>query len=377
MANLGAFFHSHRAHEPAPEVMAAAHGRVNLIGEHTDYHQGFVLPMPIPQRTTVTVRRRSDYLVRASSTAMQPSMVEYEIGDEARGSGWLDYVQGVTYVLARTGRCALTGFDLTIDSSVPPGAGVSSSAALSVALLRALRIMCRFTIGDLEIAQLAQRVETEFIGAPIGIMDQMSCSLGHPDKALFIDTRSLHYERIKWPPHAGLIVINSGIVHAHAGGEYAVRRRESFSAAALLGVRYLRDATLDSLERVRLPSPLDRRARHVITENARVLEAVQALRDRDPDRLGELFNASHLSMKHDYETSTPEIDTLVEIAQADPGVYGARLTGGGFGGSVVMIAHAGRAAAAADRIATAYTKTAGIPGTVLVPDQSMPRFPRV
>jgi galactokinase len=368
MANLGAFFHLHRERDPAPQVMAAAHGRVNLIGEHTDYHHGFVLPMPIPQRTIVTVRRRSDYLVRASSNAVEPGVAEYQLGEEARGCGWLDYVQGVTHVLARTGR-TLTGFDLTIESGIPPGAGVSSSAALTVALLRALRSMARFTLGDLEIAQLAQKVETDFIGAPIGIMDQMSCSLGHPNEALFIDTQSLHYERIPWPPHLSLIVINSGIVHAHAGGEYAVRRRESFAAAALLGVRHLRDATLESLSRATLPPPLDRRARHIITENQRVLDAVQALGDRDAQRLGELFNASHESMKRDYETSTPEIDALAEIAQSDQDVYGARLTGGGFGGSVVVVAHAGRASAAAERIVTAYTKQVGIPGTILVPDE--------
>ncbi|HEX6162161.1 MAG TPA: galactokinase, partial [Vicinamibacterales bacterium] len=316
MANLGAFFHRARDREPGPQIMAAAHGRVNLIGEHTDYHQGFVLPMPIPQRTIVTVRRRTDYLVRASSNAVVPGVSEYELGDEARGAGWIDYVQGVTYMLARTGR-SVSGFDVTIESGVPPGAGVSSSAALTVALLRALRIMCRLEIGDLEIAQLAQKVETDFIGAPIGIMDQMSCSLGHPDEALFIDTRSLHYERITWPSRISVIVISSGVVHAHAGGEYGVRRRESFAAASLLGVRWLRDATTGMLAGTRLPDPLDRRARHVITENQRVLDAVEALRDRDAERLGELFNASHRSMRDDYETSTPEIDAMVEIAQAD------------------------------------------------------------
>ena len=375
MRNLDAFFHPHREHEPAPDVMAAAHGRVNLIGEHTDYHQGFVLPMPIKQRTTVTVRRRSDYLVRASSRAMQ-GMAEYEIGDETRGAGWLDYVQGVTYVLARHGRCAPTGFDLSIESDVPPGAGVSSSAALSVALLRALRSMCRFTLTDLDIAQMAQQVETEFIGAPVGIMDQMSCSLGHPGEALFIDTRSLQYERLPLPAMISPIVINSGITHAHAGGEYVVRRRESFAAAALLGVRFLRDAPASMLERTTLPETLHRRARHVITENQRVLEAVEALRENDAARLGALFNASHLSMQHDYETSTPEIDALVEIAQGDEDIYGARLTGGGFGGSVVMVAHAGRARAAAERIVTAYTKTVGIPGSILVPEECMPALKR-
>ena len=285
-------------------------------------------------------------------------------------------MQGVTYMLARTGR-AVSGFDVTIESGVPPGAGVSSSAALTVALLRALRIAFRFEIGDLEVAQLAQKVETDFIGAPIGIMDQMSCSLGHPDEALFIDTRSLHYERLPWPSMISVIVISSGIVHAHAGGEYSLRRRESFAAASMLGVRWLRDATVELLSRTPLPHPLDRRARHVVTENQRVLDAVDALRDRDAQRLGELFNASHQSMRDDYQTRTPEIDTLVEIAQADNNIYGARLTGGGFGGSVVMLAHATQARATAERIASAYTRQVGIPGTILVPEECVTAFRRI
>jgi galactokinase len=355
--------------DASPAITAAAFGRVNLIGEHTDYHQGYVLPMPVPRRTVITVKRRGGYVVRASSANVVPAVAEYELGDESRVGGWIDYVQGVTYVIAKSGR-SLVGFDVAIDSNVPPGGGVSSSAALTVALLRALRAMCRFDLGDIEIAHLAQKVETEFIGAPIGIMDQMACSVGRPDEALFLDTRSLHFERLPWPSQIGLVVINSGLVHAHAGGEYATRRRESFAAAALLGVRWLRDANVKSLECSGLPEPQRRRARHVVTENQRVLDAVAALRNCDPYRLGELFNASHRSMRDDYETSTPEIDTLVEIGQADDDIYGARLTGGGFGGSVVMLAHAGRARNAAERIVAEYRKKTGLPGSVMVPEIS-------
>jgi galactokinase len=239
-----------------------------------------------------------------------------------------------------------------------------------VALLRALRAMYRFELGDIEIAHLAQKVETDFIGAPIGIMDQMACSVGRPDEALFLDTRSLHFERLPWPSHIGVVVINSGLVHAHAAGEYATRRRESFAAAALLKVRWLRDAKAASLDRADLPDSLRRRARHVISENQRVLEAVEALRACDPHHLGELFNASHESMKRDYEISTPEIDTLVGIGQADDDIYGARLTGGGFGGSVVMLAHAGRTRCAAERIVEEYRNKTGLSGSVMVPEMS-------
>ena len=362
---------SHFAHlaSGAVGITAAAFGRVNLIGEHTDYHQGFVLPMPVPRRTVVTVRRHPGYAVRARSANVVPAVAEYELGEESRVGSWIDYVQGVTYIVAKSGR-GLAGFDVSIDSNLPPGGGVSSSAALTVALLRALRAMYRFELGDIEIAHLAQKVETEFIGAPIGIMDQMACSVGRPDEALFLDTRSLHFERIPWPSHIGIVVINSGLAHAHAGGQYATRRRESFAAAALLNVRWLRDAKAASLDRANLPELLRRRARHVVTENQRVLDAVEALRACDPDRLGELFNASHESMKSDYEVSTPAIDTLVGIGQADDDIYGARLTGGGFGGSVLMLAHAGRARCAAERIVEEYRKKTGLPGSVMVPEMS-------
>ena len=349
-----------------PQVAAAAPGRVNLIGEHTDYHQGFVLPMPIPQHTVVTLRRRADYLARVVSTAMDPSTDDYIIGEESPRSAWVDYVQGATWVLERSG-CLLTGFDATIESTLPPGGGVSSSAALSVALLRALSALNHLKLSAVEIAHLAHRVETDFVGAPVGIMDQMACSVGHTNEALFLDTRSLAFERLPWPPAIELIVIHSGLSHAHARGEYTTRRRESFSAASLLGVRWLRDASEAKLSRTSLPEELKRRARHVITENRRVVDAVDALRHVDAPRLGALFNESHTSMRDDYEISVPEVDALVAIGQADADVYGARLTGGGFGGCVVMLAATGRAQAAADRIVAEYRNTVGRTGSVLVP----------
>ena len=235
-----------------PQVAAAAPGRVNLIGEHTDYHQGFVLPVPIPQRTVVTLRRRADYLARVVSTAMTPSTDDYAIGEESPRSAWIDYVQGATWVLERSG-CLLTGFDATIESTLPPGGGVSSSAALSVALLRALSALNHLKLSAVEIAHLAHKVETDFVGVPVGIMDQMACSVGHANEALFLDTRSLAFERLSWPPAIELIVIHSGTSHAHARGEYTARRRESFSAASLLGVRWLRDASEAKLSRTLMP----------------------------------------------------------------------------------------------------------------------------
>lgn len=349
-----------------PTTVASAPGRVNLIGEHTDYHQGFVLPMPIPQRTVVSLRRRADYQVVVASGNASPETDSYTLGDEKSGRGWLDYIQGATYVLMRGGN-SITGFDAAIESTVPAGGGVSSSAALLIAMLRALRAAFGLVLPDLELAKLAQRAETEFVGAPVGIMDPMACSLGHPDQALFIDTRSLAYERITWPSNLELIVIDSGLSHAHAGGEYVIRRRESFSAAAAIGVRWLRDATLVSLSGKDLPDLAARRARHVITENARVLEAVEALRSGDGAHLGALFNQSHASMRDDYQVSAPAIDTLVELGQQDDDIYGARLTGGGFGGAVLMLARSGTATAAVRRIVEGYRNRVGLPAAVLVP----------
>jgi len=351
-----------------PDIASAeAPGRVNLIGEHTDYHEGFVLPTVIPQRTRVRVERRADRRIRASSTAFGDEWEEYQAGDEQPGRGWMDYIQGVTAILARHG-IAVPGFDVRIHSDVPVGAGVSSSAALEVSLLRALRELLEFDADDLMLARMAQAVETDFVGAPVGIMDQMAVSLGRPQEALFIDTRSLLVESLPLPATIELVVIDSAVPHAHAGGEYATRRRESFEAAALLGVERLRDLDPASLARIaELPAVLARRARHVVTENQRVLDAVTALRAGDAPCLGALFTASHASMRDDYETSTPDVDALVRIAEATPGVYGARLTGGGFGGAVVAVVKAGRGRAAAAAIRDTYRTATKRPAVVLLP----------
>jgi galactokinase len=348
------------------DAVADAHGRVNLIGEHTDYHQGFVLPTLMPQRTTARVRLRSDRLVLAHS-AIGAGVHPFALGDESAGLGWIDYVQGVTSVAARSG-LPLQGFSVSIASTVPVGAGVSSSAALTVALLRALRTAMQWTIDDIQIARLSQRVETEFVGVPVGIMDQMACSLGREHEALFIDTRTLAIERIPLPSSIELIVIDSGMAHKHSGGGYAARKRESFDAAASLGVAWLRDVPADGMRRLEALAQLpEKRARHVITENLRVLAAVRALRAGDVVRLGELLNASHASLRDDYEVSTEEIDALVALGQQDPDVYGARMTGGGFGGAVVMLAKQDRARAAAERIAAAYREKTSLNGTILMP----------
>jgi galactokinase len=349
------------------EVVATAPGRVNLIGEHTDYHHGYVLPLVIPQRTRVRVRDRSDRVVCAHSSAMTDATHTFAIGEESRQRTWVDYLQGVTVALTRAGH-HIGGFDVDIESAVPTGAGVSSSAALEVSVLRALRRLFDLCLDDVAIAKMAWAAETDFVGVPVGIMDQMVSSVGRDREALFLDTRELRTEHVPLPSSLELIVIDSGVRHAHAGGEYGTRRRESFEASAALGVKTLRD--VDAARRTRLaslPPLLMRRARHIVTENDRVLDAVVALRDGDLPRLGALFRASHTSMRDDFETSTSEIDALVRIADEEPDVYGSRLTGGGFGGAVVILTKAGNAADVASRICERYRHDTACPGSVLMP----------
>jgi galactokinase len=354
------------------DVAADAPGRVNLIGEHTDYNGGLVLPTAIPQRTRVELAARSDRTVRVWSGAKRKiaTPLTYQLGAESPRHDWLDYVQGVTTLLGGAG-FSLQGFDARIESTVPLGSGLSSSASLTVSLMRALRLGFGLALHDLEIARLGQRVENEFVGARVGIMDPMAASLADEGTALFLDACSLAYARVPLPAEADLIVLHSGVAHRLTSGDYNTRRGECERACTLLGVRQLRDLDTADLPRLAtLPEPLNRRARHVITENARVLAAVEALRGGDLPRLGELFYASHASMRDDYEVSVPEIDQIVDLACTEPDVYGARLTGGGFGGSVVMLARSGTGRAVAERIADAYAARSGCQARILVPASS-------
>lgn len=352
-----------------PAASAWAFGRVNLIGEHTDYNGGFVLPALIPQSAVATVAPTGGDQVRVWSRELSlgHAFETYRLGGERPRQTWVDYVQGVTVALRSAGH-QVPGFDLALASDVPLGSGLSSSAALEVSVLRALRQLFSLRLDDVEVARLGRAAETDFVGAPIGIMDQMASSLGRPGVALFIDTRTLVTEPVALPDGTALIVINSGVAHQHAHGDYRTRRAECERAASLLGVTELREIGVDQLERVNaLESPLDRRARHVVTENQRVLDAVEAMRLGDASGLGRLFTASHISQRDDYECSVPEVDELVAIALRELSVLGARLTGGGFGGSIVALAREAEAAAAARRIAAEYARRTDRTASVLVP----------
>jgi galactokinase len=353
------------------EVTSEAYGRVNLIGEHTDYNGGWVLPTAIPQKTVLRLKTREDNKVFASSRQsdqLSPSNGSYVLGQEKSTDTWIDYLQGVTYVLQDEG-FQLSGFEVQVDSGVPIGSGLSSSAALEVSFLKALRSAYSLDMNDLHLARIGRRAENEFVGAKVGIMDQMACTLAKAGEALFLDTSTLTYEQIPLPTQKmELIVVNSGLSHQNSDGGYNQRRAECEEACRLLKINQLRDLTIKDLALLEsLPDVLKRRARHVITENQRVHDAVRAIRECNFEKLGELFYQSHTSMRDDYQVSIPAIDLLVQLCSEDPNVYGARLTGGGFGGSIVAITKPGCAAGIAKKVKQSYEKQTSYKATILVP----------
>ena len=344
----------------APEAQASAPGRVNLLGEHTDYNDGFVLPIAIPQQTQMAMRRNGQ--TQFSLHAAELGQTVHFALAQPPAEHFASYVYGCL-VLAAEGGTAIPPLDIHVASSVPIGVGLSSSAALEVATLRCLRQLLGLALDDVQIAQLAQRAEIEFAGVRCGIMDQMASSLAGTDRALLLDTRSLARRFVALPPSSSVLVLDSGIARSLAGSGYNARRAECEQAARLLGVASLRDVPgVDAL--AGLPEPLQRRARHVLTENARVLQAVDCC--SDAAAFGALMNQSHASLRDDYEVSTAGLDSLVALLQAQPGVFGARLTGAGFGGACVALCEAGALPGVATAVLAAYA-AAGHSGRLLVP----------
>jgi galactokinase len=335
-----------------------APGRVNLIGEHTDYNDGLVLPVALDLLVTVTARERPDDLVHlvTDNAELAPSETTYARDAPIKDGSWADRVRGLTEELRARG-ATVPGFDATVSSSLPPGAGLGSSAAFTIAFLRALDGLVDLGLNDEIAVDVAHAVENgPYVGARAGLLDQLASVYGRQREALLIDMRDRSTQLIALPGNLEIAVIDSATRHDHASGGYNTRRAECEAASAHLGVVSLRELEGRSEDDVldRLPPPLDRRVRHVLRENARVREAVTALREDNTTRLGELLRASHRSLRDDYEVSTAALDRLVTIADADADVLGARLVGGGFGGSVLALTTAGHAREAGERIAARY-----------------------
>jgi galactokinase len=332
-----------------------APGRINLIGEHTDYNDGLVMPIALRLGVTVESRTRDDGIAHLTTDApVLPPEASYEIGAERKDGTWLDRARGVTSVLAQPG-FRIGGFDAQITSDLPVGAGLGSSAAFAIALLRALSDLFDLGLDDPAIVRIAHAAETDFAGARAGLLDQLASVYGGQDEALLIDMRDHAMRSIPLPATVELAVIDSGTRHEHATGGYNRRREECEAACRHLGIASLRELDERPLETVleRLPSPLDRRVRHVVTENARVREAVVAIGAHDDAKLGKLLSASHRSLRDDYEVSTPELDRLVDLATA-AGALGARLVGGGFGGSIIALGQRGGGRDIAARVLGSY-----------------------
>ena len=336
----------------------AAPGRVNLIGEHTDYNDGYVLPLALPQRTVVTASVVPDGPSRVHSLQVPDDQVAFQAATVEPGHliGWAAYVAGVVWALREAGY-PVGDLDVTVDGDVPVGAGLSSSAALECAAALAWTDLFGVRIDRTALARLCQRAENEFVGAPTGIMDQMASLHGSEGHLVFLDTRSMDISHVRFDLAAAglsLLVVDTRAPHRHVDGEYAARRRDCEEAASLLGVPALRDANLDGLDA--LPARLLPRARHVVTENARVLEVVHALGSgADPREIGPALTASHVSLRDDFEVTVPEVDVAVD-ALLEAGAHGARITGGGFGGCVIALIDADRAASSVEAVNTAYAR---------------------
>ena len=335
-----------------PEGVWAAPGRVNVIGEHTDYNDGFVLPVALPHTTRAAVGRRTDGRVALASLQGDGAVVELALVDLAPGrpDGWAGYPAGVVDGL----RDLLTGgVSVVVDSDVPVGAGLSSSAALTCSVALALSDLVAPHLTRADLVELARRSENDFVGAPTGILDQSASLLCEAGHALFLDTRTRTTEQVPLDLAAAgleLLVVDTGTSHTHADGGYGDRRRECEEAAARLGVPALRDvpdvAALSALD----DDVLRRRARHIVTENARVLEIVRVLRGAaDPRTIGPVLSEGHASLRDDFEISTPELDACVDAALA-AGAHGARMVGGGFGGSAVVLVDRDRAETVAEAV---------------------------
>jgi len=332
-----------------PNAVAVAPGRINIIGEHTDYNEGWVLPAAIDRYIAVATRPRHDREVVLWSDRHGAPVRLPELPAARRGD-WTDYVVGVASELPG----APDGFDLAVLGDIPTGAGLSSSAALEVATGMALLASAGDELPGVELARLCQRAENHFVGARTGIMDQFTAIFASAGKALLLDCRSLQMEGVPLPgaSHAWLLA-DTRVKHKLAGSGYNQRRAECEAAAAALGVIALRDASEADLERIEDPL-LQRRARHVLSENARVKTAAAALRRRDAPALGPLLYASHESLKDDFSVSCPELDCLVELASESPAILGARMMGAGFGGCVLILADAGKLDDVEDHLRQGY-----------------------
>jgi galactokinase len=347
---------SERFAEP-PAILVRAPGRVNLIGEHTDYNDGFVLPLAIDRAVWIALRARADREVHVWSTDFGES-AHFALDQLERGGPrWSEYLKGTAWALERAGH-RLTGWEGVMGSDVPIGAGLSSSAAVELATARAFAAASQLAWEPAVMARLAQRAENEWVGVNCGIMDQMISAAGREDQAVLIDCRTLGTRAVPLPKNTVVVILDTATRRGLVDSAYNERRRQCEAAAAFFGVQALRDVTPEMFEARAggLDETTARRARHVVTENTRTLAAAEVMCRGDATALGLLMNESHESLRDDFEVSSSALDTMVEIAQARPGCHGARMTGAGFGGCAVALVDRGQSSAFVERVTAEYER---------------------
>ena len=354
-----------------PAVVARAPGRVNLIGDHTDYNDGFVLPMAIDRAVWIALRPRSDRRVVVHSLDFDEERT-FELADSGdlahRGNGWLEYLRGMAWALEDAGEDLSRGWEGVTAGDVPVGAGLSSSAALELATARAFAAVDGLTWNPTTMAQLAQRAENVWVGVNCGIMDQLISAAGSAGHALLIDCRSLETRLVPLPPEVAVVVLDTATRRGLVDSAYNERRMQCEKAAAFFGVRALRDVNEEAIVAAedRLDPLTFRRARHVVTENARTVAAAAALESGDVEVVGRLMSASHASLRDDFAVSRRELDVMVALAQSHGGCFGARMTGAGFGGCAVALVENAAASRFAREVARRYEEDAGLRPSVYV-----------
>ncbi|MBG2710998.1 galactokinase [Proteus mirabilis] len=355
----------------APTYFIQAPGRVNLIGEHTDYNDGFVLPCAINYQMVVAAAKREDNIIRVIAVDYQNEVDEFSLDNTIEflpNKMWANYVRGVIHFLQQD-NYSFHGMDIAISGNVPQGAGLSSSAALEVAIGQTLKTLYQLPISQKEIALNGQKAENQFVGCNCGIMDQLISACGEENHALLIDCRSLETSAVTMPENMVVMIINTNKKRGLVDSEYNTRRQQCEEAAQILNVTALRDATLEDLlaKKALMSDVVYRRARHVITENSRTLEAADALREGDLTTLSQLMMQSHHSMRDDFEITVKEVDSLVEIVKSVIGDRGGvRMTGGGFGGCVVALVTPDLVDKVIDSVKAQYEAKTGLKETIYV-----------
>ena len=350
----------------SPQAEVRAPGRVNLIGEHTDYNDGFVLPMAIDREVRIALQPRDDRVVRVHALDLGEAAT-FQLGELSRGQGWAEYVKGVAWVLQEEGH-ALRGWDGVITGNVPLGAGLSSSAALELAVARAFATSSALTWDGARMALACQQAENQWVGVSCGIMDQLISACGREGHALLIDCRTLQLEAVPLPAGHVVVVLDTMTRRSLVDSAYNERRAQCQAAARHFAVEALRDVSLGQWDarEAELAALPRQRARHVIRENARTLAAAQAMRDGNAAKLGKLMDESHASLQRDFEVSSPALDAMVACARCHPACRGARMTGAGFGGCAVALVQADAVGSFQDAVAAGYREAAGREGKAYI-----------